>query len=65
MKDINSIFNEYKNSDSDKRLSLCLQHRMLREEFLEIDMDESIIHKENKESKPKELTSIWNIFKSI
>jgi len=39
MSDIKNIIEEYKEADSEKRLSLFLNHRLLRNEFIEIEQN--------------------------
>ena len=39
MSDIKKIIEEYKEADSEKRLSLFLDHRLLRNEFMEIEQN--------------------------
>jgi hypothetical protein len=41
MKNTNPIVEEYLHADSEKRLYLFLSHRSLRDEFLEIDRNET------------------------
>ncbi|CAB5082930.1 hypothetical protein D3OALGA1CA_2961 [Olavius algarvensis associated proteobacterium Delta 3] len=41
MKDVTDIVDEYRNSDFERRLSLFLCHRSLRDEFMSIDQEES------------------------
>ncbi|MCP4371050.1 MAG: hypothetical protein GY797_23490 [Deltaproteobacteria bacterium] len=40
MRDVNSIIEEYRNSDFEKRMYLFLEHRALRNQFTEIDTEE-------------------------
>ena len=39
MSDIKKIIEEYKKGDAEKRLSLFLNHRLLRNEFIEIEQN--------------------------
>ena len=39
MSDIKNILEEYKEADSEKRLSLFLDQRLLRNEFMEIEQN--------------------------
>ncbi len=49
MRDNNTIIEEYRNADFEKRLYLFLSHRSLRDEFLEIDQsDTSVGFSENR-----------------
>ena len=41
MKDSKSIIEDYRNADLEKRLYLFLSHRSLRDEFVEIDQDDT------------------------
>lgn len=40
MRDVNRIIEEYRNSDFEKRMYLFLEHRSLRNQFTEIDIEE-------------------------
>ena len=40
MRDVDRIIEEYRKSDFEKRLYLFLEHRSLRNEFVDIDMEE-------------------------
>lgn len=40
MRDIDSIIEEYRKSDFEKRLHIFLEHRSLRNQFVGIDMEE-------------------------
>jgi hypothetical protein len=41
MKDSQSIIEEYRNADFEKRVYLFLSHRSLRDEFLDIDQSDT------------------------
>ena len=43
MRDSKSIIEEYRNADFEKRVYLFLSHRSLRDEFLEIDQDNTAV----------------------
>jgi hypothetical protein len=43
MRDSNTIIEEYRNADSEKRVYLFLSHRSLRDEFLEIDQSDTVV----------------------
>ena len=43
MKDIQSIIEEYRNSDFEARQYLFLSHRSLRKEFLEIEQEDTAV----------------------
>ena len=44
MKDIQSIKEEYRNADFEKRQYFFLSHRSLRNEFMEIEQQEMAVH---------------------
>jgi len=56
MIDNNSIIEEYRNADSEKRLYLFLSHRSLRDEFLKIDQSNVSV-----ELSPKPLKNKWRM----
>jgi hypothetical protein len=53
MRDNKNIIEEYRNSDSEKRLYFFLSHRSLRDEFLEIDQSDTSVEFSKKPIKNK------------
>jgi hypothetical protein len=53
MRDLKNIIEEYRDADSEKRLHLFLQHRSLRDEFLQIDQSENSVGFREKSVKNK------------
>jgi hypothetical protein len=43
MRDYKNIIEEYRNADFEKRLYLFMSHRSLRDEFIEIDQNDTAV----------------------